>query len=295
VSELQQHGSGAAEGEGGEKVWRLFTGNETAILLAWWQLVKKSGGTDFAGADLSGCAMVGSTVSTHFLATMAKADGFDYHETLTGFKWMGNRAVELAAGGKDVLLCFEEAIGYAVGGMGICDKDGISAAVAVVQLAEYLQEHCGGRTLSQQLIAMFDRYGKAFALNSYFFCHDPAAMVAVFDGIRNGGDYVSAVGAGGKFAVSGVRDLGAANFDSSTPDKLPTLPNSASSYMVTLSFANGTVVTVRGSGTEPKLKYYSEMVGPNASQEELKELVDAVIAELLKPEERNLLPPPSSK
>ena len=114
-------------------------------------------------------------------------------------------------------------------------------------------------------------------------------MTAVFDGIRNGGEYVAAVGAGGKFAVSGVRDLGAANYDSSTPDKLPTLPNSASSFMVTLSFANGTVVTVRGSGTEPKLKYYSEMVGPNASAEELRELVDAVIAELLKPEERGLM------
>lgn len=49
-------------------------------------------------------------------------------------------------------------------------------------------------------------------------------------------------------------------FDSSRPDGLPLLPTSASSQMITFSFENGLVVTLRTSGTEPKIKYYSELV-----------------------------------
>lgn len=62
----------------------------------------------------------------------------------------------------------------------------------------------------------------------------------------------------GKYAVVSVRDL-TTGFDSSQPDKRSTLPASKSTQMVTFSFENGAVITLRTSGTEPKLKYYAEM------------------------------------
>lgn len=59
-------------------------------------------------------------------------------ETLTGFKWMGNRTVELMKNGKIVLFAFEEAIGFMCGSS-VLDKDGISAGVRVAEMAAYLE------------------------------------------------------------------------------------------------------------------------------------------------------------
>ena len=57
-------------------------------------------------------AMLASTVSSKLLAAMAEAEGFRFEETLTGFKWLGNRAKQLEAEGYTVLFAFEEAIGF---------------------------------------------------------------------------------------------------------------------------------------------------------------------------------------
>lgn len=67
-----------------------------------------------------------STVSSKILKTMAKAEGFNFIETLTGFKWMGNRSLELIEQGKHVLFAYEEAIGFMFTPT-VLDKDGISA------------------------------------------------------------------------------------------------------------------------------------------------------------------------
>ena len=61
-----------------------------------------------------------------------------------------------------------------------------------------------------------------------------------------------------EFVLSSVRDL-TTGYDSSTIDKKAILPSSSSSEMITFNFTNGSVITLRTSGTEPKIKYYSEM------------------------------------
>lgn len=70
--------------------------------------------------------MMASTVSSKILKAMAKQEGFHFLETLTGFKWMGNKALELLAQGKHVLFAYEEAIGFMVSPT-VLDKDGVSA------------------------------------------------------------------------------------------------------------------------------------------------------------------------
>lgn len=62
----------------------------------------------------------------------------------------------------------------------------------------------------------------------------------------------------GRFTIADVRDL-TTGYDSSRPDKQAVLPASSSSQMITFYFSNGCVLTLRTSGTEPKIKYYSEM------------------------------------
>lgn len=62
----------------------------------------------------------------------------------------------------------------------------------------------------------------------------------------------------GKYGICGVRDL-TTGYDDSYPDKKARLPTSKSSQMITFKFTNGLIATLRTSGTEPKLKYYSEL------------------------------------
>lgn len=63
---------------------------------------------------------------------------------------------------------------------------------------------------------------------------------------------------GGKYKITSVRDL-TTGYDDSQEDKKATLPVSCSSHMITFQFENGLVTTLRTSGTEPKIKYYTEL------------------------------------
>lgn len=108
-------------------------------------------------------------------------------------------------------------------------------------------------------------------------------MDKIFSKIRNGGNYFNTIG---KFPVKYIRDL-TTGYDSSQLDNKAILPISSSTHMITFFFENGAIVTLRGSGTEPKLKYYSELSGPYSDsikiQNILNEIVEAVIEHLLKP------------
>ena len=74
-----------------------FTGNEIGALFgAWaWKTYKEAN----PSADFSKACMLSSTVSSMILQTMAQTEGFYFEDTLTGFKWMGNRARELQKDG----------------------------------------------------------------------------------------------------------------------------------------------------------------------------------------------------
>src|SRR5690606_17641000 len=103
--------------EGG---WRRLTGNEVGLLLGW--RAAREARNAQAGASLA-CSLV----SSPGLGALAAAYGLDFHETLTGFKWI-SRAPGMVYG-------FEEALGYLVNPGTVRDKDGISAAVAMLGLA----------------------------------------------------------------------------------------------------------------------------------------------------------------
>lgn len=176
----------AAELHDGE--WRVFNGNELGALLGWWtwhefQQLK----TNIASSDVY---MTSSAVSSKILETIAKKEGFNWFETLTGFKWMGNAAVDLTDKGKRVLLAFEEAIGFMVG-TNVFDKDGISGAATLLQLAAYL--HSKKSTLLDQLNEIYKVYGFHYSINSYYICHDPEKIKRIFNRVAdlNGPDSVS--------------------------------------------------------------------------------------------------------
>ncbi|CAG2177419.1 unnamed protein product, partial [Oppiella nova] len=280
-----------AEYQPQESKWRIFSGNEIGALLGWWQWYKHK--TQKGGAPAQDCYMISSTVSSKILQSMAKIEGFNWLETLTGFKWMGNKADELSKQGKTTLLAFEEAIGFMVGTT-VIDKDGISAGLDVLQLAVYVESErkCN---LSQHLNYIYATYGYHFSLNSYYICYDKDVIKSIFDRLANFNGPKTYPSKIGSYEIARVRDLNR-GYDSSTPDNKPVLPTSSSSYMLTFDFKNGFVLTIRTSGTEPKIKYYSEAIAPpenkNWSQieQELHDLINQMIAVCLEPEKNGIKP-----
>ena len=271
--------------------WKVFTGNEIGTLLGWWAFAchKKQHPELYPGSSVY---MIASTVSTKMLEAMATEEGFVFEETLTGFKWMGNLAHDLMTQGKTVLFSFEEAIGFMYG-THVLDKDGISAAVVVAEMAAYLALQ--GLTLTDQLLQLYKRYGVHVSNNSYYLCYSQVTVKNIFDRIRTfqNGQYPSACG---PYKLLGIRDL-TNGYDSTKPDNKPVLPVSKSSQMITFYFENGCVATLRTSGTEPKIKYYTEFAsrpGDNldilAAKNTLQSVVEWIIQEYLQPDVNNLIP-----
>ena len=273
--------------------WKIFTGNEMATVMGVF--VFENYRKRCPSCDVSKLCMLASTVSSKFLKRMAEVEGFHFEETLTGFKWIGNKALDLQASGMTPIFCFEEAIGFMVD-MIVPDKDGISALGVIGQLANHL--YARGSSLHQYLESCYEKYGYHKSINSYYKSFDQQKTMQMFNAIRYGSSsatskYPERIGENWK--VTAVRDLTAA-YDSEQPDKKPILPVSKSAQMITFKVQHiqdsqfTAVVTLRTSGTEPKIKYYTEICALRPKVEwsqvdtVLEDLVKAISSELYKPE-----------
>ncbi|ORX50843.1 hypothetical protein DM01DRAFT_1363573 [Hesseltinella vesiculosa] len=272
--------------------WVIFTGNQIGAIL---------GAATFENAMAQGkdpkqLAMVASTVSSKFLERMGQVEGFRFEESLTGFKWIGNRSLALEDQGYEVIFGFEEAIGFTVGHI-VKDKDGVSALAYFSEWAVQLYKR--GLTAYTYLESLYEKYGHFVSDNSYFICNNKTLIQAIFTRIRFGDQPVKTTDAYGfelaypssigGYKVVSVRDL-TIGYDSSTPDHQPTLPVSSSSEMITFRLENNTVFTIRTSGTEPKIKYYSELRGTSEAQakQDLAKVVDAIGNDLMQYQKNGL-------
>ncbi|WP_314411064.1 phospho-sugar mutase [Streptomyces kroppenstedtii] len=208
-------------GDGGE--WRMLRGDEVGTLLAA-HLVRRGARGTFAE----------SIVSSSLLGRIAEKAGLPYEETLTGFKWIA-RVDGLRYG-------YEEALGYCVDPDGVRDKDGITAALAITELASELKEE--GRTLLDLLDDLAVEHG-LHATDQLAVRVDDVSVIS--DAMRRLREQPPAHLAG--LPVTRTEDLALGT------DLLP--PTDGLRYTL-----DGARVIVRPSGTEPKLKCYLEVVVP---------------------------------
>ncbi|EAW23881.1 phosphoribomutase PRM15 [Aspergillus fischeri NRRL 181] len=240
--------------------WFTFTGNHLGVLLASHLFDSLEGRN-----DKSRIAVLNSAVSTDMLEKMARSKGFHFEETLTGFKWMGNIARRLEEAGYHVPFAFEEALGYMF--PDVChDKDGVTAAM--VFLAAEARWRSQGLTPYSKLQQLFKDFGYFETLNNYFRSPSPEITKSLFGAIRNG-PYRTQKSLG-SFKILRWRDM-TEGYDSGTEDQKPALPIDKSSQMLTIWLDRDVRFTIRGSGTEPKVKVYIESCGASHAQ-----AVDAV-------------------
>ncbi|KAG5468839.1 hypothetical protein CUR178_01675 [Leishmania enriettii] len=263
-----------------EEAWHVFTGNEIGALLGWWAMERARR----QGMALDRCLLLSTVVSSSMLKTMAAREGAQYSETLTGFKFIGNKALERkATEGLQTLFAYEEAIGF-MWGERVMDKDGVTAAVVVADLACYLRKE-KQRSLVEHLQSLYQRYGYHFTHSSYMTTDDPARTTALLQSIRSAasGKYPAQVA--GR-SVTRVVDL-AAQVDTAAPSGRPSL---GKTLMITLHVDGGMSITIRGSGTEPKIKWYAELVTEDAAgQQMLNTFVAKAVYELMQPHKFGLV------
>ena len=227
--------------------WKVFTGNELGALFGWWLCYCYKCGDGEAPRDMSNCYMLASTVSSRILHSIAIKEGLHFEDTLTGFKWMGSRSEQLVEEGKTVLFAFEEAIGYMCGTR-VFDKDGVTAAGVLAEMATWLQAK-EKRTLLEQLKCVYATYGSHISYNSYVLSTDPSKTRQMFEQIRNGGEYRKSVAG---VEVLSIRDLGT-GLDTSRPGNKALLPLSVSSPMITFHLKN--CVSLTRFAHDPKQRH----------------------------------------
>ncbi|QMU75261.1 phospho-sugar mutase [Streptacidiphilus sp. PB12-B1b] len=211
--------------------WRMLHGDEVGALLA----------THLAARGAQG-AFATTIVSSSLLSRIAEAAGLPYAETLTGFKWI-SRAPGLRYG-------YEEALGYCVDPQGVRDKDGITAALAVAELAAVLK--ADGRTLNDLLDELAVRHGLHATSQLSVRLTDLKLIDAAMARLRE-----QPPTALGGLAVDQADDL------DQGVGGLP--PTDGLRYRLSGDAVAAARVVVRPSGTEPKLKCYLEVVLPVAS------------------------------
>ena len=212
--------------DGSADGFRRLSGNEVGALLGWRaaDLAERS---STAGAAFG--ALACSIVSSPALAAVAAAYHLDFADTLTGFKWV-SRAPGLIFG-------FEEALGYLVNPETIRDKDGISAATALLDLANELA--ASGRTIADHLDAFAERFGYFASDQIALRVTDLSRIDEIMAALRS-----TPPSRLGDVVVDHIDDL---------RDGFGALPPSD---VLRIVLADGSRVMVRPSGTEPKLKIY---------------------------------------
>jgi phosphomannomutase len=216
--------------------WRMLRGDEIGIIFGEWIARTKPTGT-----------FSNSIVSSSALRKIAHHYGIDFREVLTGFKWIAKI--------QDLAFGYEEAIGYAVDPKTVNDKDGISAAIFLAQIAVDLKQE--GLTISDLLNDVWQRHGFHGTEQISIRVSDLSAISRLLNGMRKSPPQEIA----GR-SVESIDDL-------ATPkDGLPPTDG------LRIWLAGGIRIIIRPSGTEAKLKCYLEVI--TKTSEESQQLLDEI-------------------
>lgn len=233
------------------EAWRMLRGDEVGALLGAHTVARlaakageagKTGETAKAGDDGVEGVFANSIVSSRLLSRIAATAGYAHQETLTGFKWI-SRVPGLLYG-------YEEALGYCVAPDLVRDKDGISAAVLIAEMAAAAKAE--GKTVFDTLDELYLVHGLHASDQLSIRVADLGLLDAMMNRLR-----VHPPEAFGGSAVEVFTDLAEGS------EALP--PTDGLLYLT----RDQSRVIIRPSGTEPKLKCYLEVIQAVESAAEL--------------------------
>ena len=254
-----------------------LTGNMSGCLIGDYLIGQKK---ELQGLPEDG-VFIRSIVSTNMADAIAKHYGIALVEVLTGFKFIGQKILEMETTGKGTYLFgMEESYGCLTGTYAR-DKDAVVASMALCEAAAYYKTK--NMTLWDAMIAMYERYG-------YYQDGITAITLKGIEGLEKIGTIMNTLRADapkkiGAYQVTAVRDYKKDTItDVATGEVRPTgLPSSNVLYY---ELTDDAWVCVRPSGTEPKVKFYFGIKGTSiadadAKAEAMKEAVNALVEKML--------------
>lgn len=256
--------------------WVLMNGNQTAVLAFNYLIEARK----TKGVNLPNDMVVKTIVTTDMIDTIAKAHQINCYNVLTGFKWIADLIRE-KEGKENYIIGGEESYGLMIGNE-IRDKDAVSAVALLCEMAAYEKEQ--GRSLFDKLVDLYLQHG--FYLEDLLSItkkgmNGQAEIAAMMEGFRNNTP-VSVDGVPVVQLLDYQLQKGKDMVKGTAWDIL--LPKS---NVLQFVLADGSKISARPSGTEPKIKFYFSVRAtlPDVSQYDaiyhhLKSRINGIIADL---------------
>lgn len=236
----------------------LFTGNQTGALLVKFILTMKKDKLNEKST------LIKTIVTSDLGANIGRKFGLQVEETLTGFKYIGDKINKYEqTDEREFVIGYEESYGYLVG-THARDKDAVVSSMLICQMAAWYKNQ--GKTLLDGLNEIYAEYGYYLDFLDSF----------VLKG-KDGADKIQ------KFMVD-FRADGSNFFDGITNviDYLKGIDDLPKENVLKYIFSDGSWMAVRPSGTEPKIKVYYSIVDPNRENaklrlEKIREKINSII------------------
>ncbi|SHE81580.1 phospho-sugar mutase [Caloramator proteoclasticus] len=225
----------------------VLTGNQTGALLTHYMLENLKATNTMPKNPV----VIKTIVTTEFAKAICKDYGVEILDVLTGFKYIGEKIKEFEINGdKSFVLGFEESYGYLAGTF-VRDKDAVIASMLIVEMVAYYKKR--GMSLYEGLMELYNRYG--------FYREDLVSITLkgiegsekikkIMEDLRNNPPKKVA-----GFDVELVKDY-KMSVSKNVVSGEETVINLPKSNVIQLVLEDGSVITARPSGTEPKIKFY---------------------------------------
>ena len=229
--------------------WCILNGNQTALMLSYYILENKKKLGQLKGNEF----MVNATATTETIADIARRNGVEIRDVYTGFKWIA-REIKIDEGKKKYIGGGEESFGYLPFDK-VRDKDSPASICLLCEIAAWAKDQ--GLTLYDLLMKIYLDYGFAYQ-----------STVSVTKPGKSGADEIkqmmadfrqappASLGGSPVVIVKDYQTLRQTANGTETPLLMP-----ATSNVLQWFTADGTKISVRPSGTEPKIKFYVEVKG----------------------------------
>ena len=227
--------------------WIIINGNQTAMMLSYYIIENKKKLGKLNPSDV----MVKTIVTTEVIAKIAKRNGVEIRDCYTGFKWIA-REIAISEGKQKYIGGGEESFGYLPYDK-VRDKDAPASICLICEIAAWAKDN--GRTLYDLLMDIYVDYGfsREFTVN-------------VTKPGKTGADEIKKMMA--DFRANPPQDLAGSpitvwkdfqTLEVTTAEGTQKLDMPATSNVLQWFCADGTKISVRPSGTEPKIKFYIEV------------------------------------
>ena len=233
------------------------TGNQTGVLLLDYLI----GAMKRAGTLPENAAALKTIVTTEMARKVAEANGIDCYDTFTGFKFMAEKMNQLESEGKNtVIFSYEESYGYMIGHY-VRDKDAVTASLLLTEMAAWY--HAQGMTLFDALQKLYEKYG-------WYGEKTHNLVMPGLDGLEKMTSLMNTLRTAPPAEIAGTAVVARRDYLNGTQTDCVsgavTQIELKGSNVLRFALSDGTVILVRPSGTEPKIKVYILTQGKDASE-----------------------------